>query len=69
MPWHSPEVVLKITDILDVSHRGVKVVSKQTGKPLWLPRELDYFPDCVFIPLWLAKKIGVDDGRDNHDDQ
>lgn len=49
---------MEISGIPKTTARGVKVISKKTGKSAWLPRAfLDFLPGHVVLPQWLAKKF------------
>ena len=53
-----PSIRMEITGILEITDNGIQVVSKKTGKAVWLPKdELEYLPGCVMVPEWLMKKL------------
>ncbi len=58
MVRQEPIITMEISEILDETDQGIHVVRKQTGAPMWLPKEaIDYRPRAVVLPVWLAKKI------------
>jgi len=53
-----PPTLMEITGILETTAKGIRVIRKKTGRPLWLPREgVEYLPGAVKLPAWLAEKI------------
>ena len=52
------KVVIEISDVLDITKKGVLVIVKKTGKPLNLPLgEIERRGNYVFLPIWLYNKI------------
>lgn len=53
-----PVTIIEISGIDETTDRAVKVINKQTGKPIWLPRaEINFKPGLVILPEWLARKF------------
>jgi len=49
---------LEITDILKTTERTIQVMLKNTGKPVWIRRDMaQIFGNRMFVPFWLAQKI------------
>jgi hypothetical protein len=49
---------LLIDDIVTIHGDIIEVILQETGKPVRLRRDMaEFFPNVVFIPLWLAERI------------
>ena len=58
------KVMLRISGIHQVEEKRVEVILADTGDKIWLPiSEAERFGTRVFIPLWLARKYGFDNGE------
>lgn len=55
---HTPTVAVAISDIIDTSPRGIRVIIEKTGKAAWLPRRrVEILPGHAILPVWLFKRI------------
>ena len=61
----SKKISIKISKIGQPTRKGgVSVVTKETGKLLWLPiKYTEHYGDTIWIPTWLAYKIGIKNGQ------
>jgi hypothetical protein len=55
-------VMVEINGIKDTSARGVQIIIKKTGRPVWIPREIrrrpiQFCPGRVYLPGWLADRV------------
>ena len=49
---------IEITEVLDVTEKGVQVIVKNSGKQLWLPlAHTERYGNRIFIPTHLYNKI------------
>jgi len=64
-----PIQTIEIDGIVETTPRIVKIISKETGKPINLPREfIEFLPGRVIMPAWLYNNIHrkTVEGRTNH---
>lgn len=52
------KTMIRISRVIEITDKRVKVIMADTGKELWLPLKCaERFGDRVFIPTWLAKRF------------
>ena len=55
--------MIRISGIHQVVEKRVEVILADTGEKIWLPiSEAERYGNRVFIPMWLARKYGLEYG-------
>lgn len=51
------KTAIRISRVVEITDKRVKVILAESGKEIWLPlSQAERFGDRVFIPDWLARR-------------